>query len=102
MDEKKYSVDEVIYNEFYRIKLPFIYYLFSKNALIMSIVTYFIIIELLEKSINFYLTITVFALMIGYKKFFKSYRGDEFNIWIIDLFGKLILNIKKKTQDLNA
>jgi len=102
MEEKKYQVNEIIYNEFYRIKLSFIYYLFSKNALIMVVSMYFIVIEIANSSMNMYLTITFFSLMLGYKQFFKAYRGDEFNLWIINLIGKLYFSIKKKTEEINA
>ncbi len=40
MDNKKYTVNDIIYREIYRNKLTFSYYLFSKNAIFLTILTY--------------------------------------------------------------
>jgi hypothetical protein len=40
--------------------------------------------------------------MVGYKMFFKSVRGEEFNIWLIKIFGDFIFSLKKKYRELNA
>lgn len=98
MHEKKYTVNEVVYDEFYRIKLPFVYYLFTKNAILIIISMYFLIIQVFNYSTNAYLASTFLALMFGYKQFFKAYRGDEFNIWLINIIGDLVLSIKNKSK----
>jgi len=99
MNQKEYTVDDVVYNELYRLKLPFIYYLFSKNAIYIIIGMYFFIVQMLGYSTNAYLGLTFLSLMFGYKQFFKAYRGDEFNIWLISIIGNLILKIKEKTRE---
>ncbi|WP_419774372.1 hypothetical protein [Halarcobacter sp.] len=99
MNEKKYTVNEVVYDEFYRVKLPFLYYLFTKNAITIILLMYFIIIHLFNYSINAYLASTFLTLMFGYRQFFKAYRGDEFNIWLISIWGDLVLSIKKRNKN---
>ena len=98
MNQKKYSVNEVIYDEFYRVKLPFIYYLFTKNAIFIMFFMYFFIVHIFNYSANAYLASTFLFLMFGYKQFFKAYKGDEFNIWLISIIGDLVLSIKKKSK----
>ncbi|RXI37034.1 hypothetical protein CRU99_12715 [Malaciobacter mytili] len=100
--EDEEIVDNVVYDEFYRVKLTFIYYLFSKNALLIIVGMYFGLYHFGFVSFNAYLSLTLFALMFGYKQFFKAYRGDEFNIWLIAIFGDLLFSIKKRIRELYA
>lgn len=99
---KEYPLDDILYDEFYRVKLPFTYYLFSKNAIMIIVGVYILCCILNDLSFNVYSSICFFSLMVGYKMFFKSVRGEEFNIWLIKIFGDFIFSLKKKYRELNT
>lgn len=99
---KEYPLDNILYDEFYRVKLTFPYYLFSKNAIGIIAGVYFFACVMNNFSFNAFSSICFFALMVGYKNYFKSVRGEEFNIWLIKIFGDFTFFLKKKYRQLYA
>lgn len=99
---KEYPLDNILYDEFYRVKLSFPYYLFSKNAISIILGLYVFLCVMNDLSFNAYSSICFFALMLGYKLYFKSVRGEEFNIWLIKIFGDFIFLLNKKYREIYA
>ena len=96
------EMEEIIYNEYYRYKLVFYYFLFSKEAMGIFVVLYLYGFQIDTWSLNQFLTLTLISLIIGYKFLFTAYKGDEFSIFLIKYFGDLNFAIKKRTKELYA
>ncbi len=99
---KDYPLENILYDDFYRVKLPFAYYLFSKSAVFIVIISYLLCCVLNDISFEAYSSICFFALMLGYKMFFKGMRGNEFDIWLIKIVGDFVFSMKKKYREFYA
>lgn len=98
-NSKQDEFDEILYDEYYRQKLTFFYFIFSRNAFYIIVGLYLFGFHVQNWTINQYLSFLLIALMVGYRYFFKAYKGDEFNVWLISFFGDINLAIKKRTKE---
>lgn len=62
-----YTVEQILYEEVYRTKLPFMYFIFTKFALFLTLFSYVVFVEMFKFEMVTYVSILFMILMLGYK-----------------------------------
>jgi hypothetical protein len=97
MQHKEYTNKEIIYDELYRLKLSIFYFMFTKFALYIMLGSYWVAYNWYEGSLKVFLTVYVLALLVFYKTHFNLYTGEQYNIFLIRLFSKLMRTIRGRS-----
>ncbi len=89
--KKEYSIDEVVYDEFYKVKLGIFYFFATFDAILIVLFTYYI-----TDSLETFLIFAPILLMFGYKMKFNKFMGEQYSIFLIEKFATLITQIKDR------
>lgn len=98
MQKREYSDKEIIYDEFYKLKLKIVYFIFTQLGIGILFGAWLISDLWYKGSFQSFFTLYIVGIMFFYKTKFNMYTGEEYNVFVIAWLAKGLKLIRSRQR----